>query len=108
MALPWGLSMIAVLAWVSQAAGAGPAIATDWDDLTLTQDECLARGEAAIRKLGVSEIEHTRYSRFGQTGDYTVAVRCVAEKGVVLFLASGPLRQRALDYQIAVHRSYLQ
>ena len=62
----------------------------------------------AIKRINFGEILQTRYSRFGQNGDYTISVRCVSEKGVVLFLAAGREQQRALDYQIELHRNYLK
>ncbi len=89
-------------------AFAGPAIASDWATLDIPHDQCLDRGEAAIRRMNFGAIEQTRYSRFGQDGDYTISVRCVPEKGVVLFLAAGPSQRRALDYQIELHRNYLK
>jgi len=90
------------------AASAGPAIASDWATLDMSHDECLARGEAAIRRMNFGAIEQTRYSRFGQDGDYTLSVRCVPEKGVVLFLAAGPSQRRALEYQVELHRNYVK
>jgi len=93
---------------VSVSAQAGPAIASDWATLDVPQATCLDRGEAAIKRMDFSNIEQTRYSRFGQNGDYTISVRCVPEKNVVLFLAAGPLRDRALELQIELHRNYLK
>ena len=85
-----GLSLTALPAF---ALGDGPAIATDWADLTVPKSECFARGEEAIQRMGFGEIERTKYSRFGTREDYTVSVRCIEEKGLVLFLASGRDRQ---------------
>jgi hypothetical protein len=45
--------------------------------------------EAAIQRIGFGEVELTNYSRFGTRDDYAVSVRCIQEKGLVLFLASG-------------------
>jgi hypothetical protein len=90
------------------ALGDGPAIASDWANLDVSQDECFARGEAAIRRVGFGEIERTKYSRFGTREDYTVGVRCVAEKNMVLFMASGRDRARAQALQLDVHRNYLK
>jgi hypothetical protein len=90
------------------ALGDGPAIASDWAELDVPQDECFARGEAAIRRTGFGEIERSKYSRFGSREDYTIAVRCVAEKKVVLFLAAGRDRGRTQALQIDVHRNYLK
>ena len=88
-------------------ATAGPAIASDWATMDIGEPECFARAEAAIDRLGFGLLERTQYSRFGQTGDYTVQVRCVQEKGVILFIAAGPSRSRALNYQIELHRNFL-
>lgn len=91
-----------------KSANAGPAIASDWATLDVPQAACLDRGEAAIKRMDFGNIDQTRYSRFGQNGDYTISVRCVSEKGVVLFLAAGPIRSRALELQIELHRNYLK
>ena len=90
------------------ALGDGPAIASDWADLDVPQDECFARGEAAIRRMGFGEIERTKYSRFATREDYTISVRCVMEKGLVLFLAAGRDRKQAHTLQLEVHRNYLK
>jgi hypothetical protein len=102
-----GLGLIASFVLGPQA-DAGPAIASDWADLEYSQTECLDRGELAIKRMGYSAVERTRYSRFGVSNDYTISVRCVSEKGVVLFLAAGPSRQRALEMQIELHGHYLK
>ena len=102
----------AILACLSSAAalalGDGPAIASDWADLTVPQAECFARGEAAIQRIGFGEVERTKYSRFGTREDYTVSVRCIEEKGLVLFLASGRERGKANALQLNLQRSYLK
>ena len=102
----------AVLATVAaapaRALGDGPAIASDWADLTVPQAECFARGEAAIQRIGFGEVERTKYSRFGTREDYTVSVRCIEEKGLVLFLASGRDRNKANALQLNLQRSYLK
>jgi hypothetical protein len=99
-----GLGLLAAAAGAARAL-AGPAIASDWATLKGTQAECLDRGETAIRRLGFGPVERTRYSRFGVSNDYTVSVRCIPEKGVVLFLAAGLSRARALELQIELHRN---
>src|SRR4051812_3768424 len=90
------------------ALGDGPAIASDWTDLNVPQAECFARGEAAIQRMGFGEIERTKYSRFATRSDYTIAVRCVEEKKIVLFLASGRDRKQAQSLQLDLHRNYLK
>lgn len=100
-----GLSLMALPAF---ALGDGPAIATDWADLTVSQSECFARGEEAIHRMGFGEIERTKYSHFGTREDYTVSVRCIEEKGLVLFLASSRDRQLANKLQLDLQRRYLK
>ena len=90
------------------ALGDGPAIASDWSHLDMPQDECFARGEAAIRRMDFGEIERTKYSRFATREDYTISVRCVTEKSMVLFLAAGRDRNRAHALQLDVHRNFLK
>ena len=58
--------------------------------------------------MGFGEIERTKYSRFGTREDYTVSVRCIEEKGLVLFLASGRDRQLANKLQLDLQRRYLK
>jgi hypothetical protein len=107
MSRVFGLGLAAAIA-VAAPADAGPAIASDWAPLDVSQAECLQRGEAAVRRLGAFEVERTRYSRFGNSDDYTVSVRCISERGLVLFLAAGPERGRAQQLQIELHRNYLK
>jgi hypothetical protein len=90
------------------ALGDGPAIASDWADLTMPQSECFARGEAAIQRMGFGDIERTKYSRFATRDDYTVSVRCIEEKGLVLFLAAGRDRVKANALQLNLQRNYLK
>jgi hypothetical protein len=90
------------------ALGDGPAIASDWADLTMPQSECFARGEAAIQRMGFGDIERTKYSRFGTRDDYTVSVRCIEEKSLVLFLAAGRDRIKANALQLNLQRNYLK
>src|SRR4051812_33211898 len=82
-------TIAAASATTASALGDGPAIASDWADLSAPPEECFARGEAAIRKMDFGEIERTKYSRFASREDYTISVRCEPEKSIVLFLAAG-------------------
>ena len=58
--------------------------------------------------MGFGEIERTKYSRFGKREDYTVSVRCIEEKSLVLFLASRRDRQLANTLQLDLQRRYLK
>ena len=90
------------------ALGDGPAIASDWADLTMPEGKCFALGEVAIQRMGFGEIERTKYSRFGTRDDYTVSIRCIEEKGLVLFLAAGRDRVKANALQLNLQRNFLK
>jgi hypothetical protein len=93
-----GFSVIGVLAamlGLVREAQAGPAIATRWQEASITQDDCLKRAEDAIGRTGFGKLERTGQSRFGSVDDYTAAVRCVTSRGIVFFIVSGPARSQA-------------
>jgi hypothetical protein len=73
-------------------AHAGPAVATRWAEAKMEQETCLKRAEDAILRSGFGALERTTQSRYGTFGEYTAAIRCVTESGIVFFVASGPLR----------------
>lgn len=88
---------IACLA-LATGARADTAITTQWKDITLSQERCLDRAEEAIRGGGFKTLPHTKESRHGYKGDYTVAIRCMAEKEAVFFVVAGPSRERTPRY----------
>jgi hypothetical protein len=77
----------------SVAAGdAGPSMASAWLSITISQEDCLQKGTAAMRQQSFN----TRFevvgnaSIFGERGDYTALIRCAASKGMVYFVVAGP------------------
>jgi hypothetical protein len=88
-----------LVAAVPSAGLAGPAIVSDWFESTLSQERCFARAEQVLNQMGLGTIERTRFSRFGQAGDYTMQVRCIAEKSMVLVITAGPDRSQVQAYQ---------
>jgi hypothetical protein len=74
------------------AALAGPSMSTNWTATTLEQPECLRRAERVMRDAGLSRnFEIVGQSVFGQVDAYTAVVRCIADKGVVMFVVAGPI-----------------
>jgi hypothetical protein len=76
-------------------AAAGPAVATRWAYAKQTQEQCLRRAEQALERIGYERLERTEQSRYGTRGEYTVAIRCITERGVAILIASGPERGEA-------------
>jgi hypothetical protein len=72
---------------------AGPSMSSAWLSITLSQDECVRKGSAAMRQQSFN----TRFevlansSVYGERGDYTGLIRCAANKGIVFFVVAGPV-----------------
>jgi hypothetical protein len=82
---------IFTLAGACQPAFAGPSMSSNWTATTLDQKECLRRAERVVRDAGLSRnFEIVGQSVFGQVDAYTAVVRCIADKGVVIFVVAGP------------------
>ncbi len=89
-----GVSMAAATAVAGTVSTvmAGPSMSSAWLSITIEQDECIKKGSAAVRQQRFN----TRFevlgnsSIYGERGDYTVLVRCAADKGIVYFVVAGP------------------
>ena len=88
MALMAGSALLGL----GEQASAGPAVATRWHNVSVSQDECLQRAEDVIRRSGFSQVERTQQSRYGSLDDYTAAIRCITSNGLAIFIVSGPSR----------------
>ena len=90
--LPAAALGLAVLGWMAPAALAGPAVATRWQKVAGSQDECLQKAEDVIRRSGFGKLERTQQSRYGTLDDYTAAIRCITSNRLVIIIVSGPSR----------------
>lgn len=79
----------------AQAAVAGPAVTTEWIEVRISLDECKNRVGAAIRNAGIRDVDPKQYTVFAHAGDFTLAVRCMPDQGVIFFIASGPRLKEA-------------
>jgi hypothetical protein len=88
----WGAVCVLFASVVTfPAAQAGPSMSTTWTATTLEQTECLGRAERVMHDAGLSRnFEIVGQSVFGQLDAYTAVVRCIADKGVVMFVVAGP------------------
>jgi hypothetical protein len=84
-----------VLLAAAPAALAGPAVATRWQKVTVSQEECLSRAEDVIKRSGFGRLERTQQSRYGTLDDYTAAIRCIVSNGLVIIIVSGPSRTQS-------------
>src|SRR5690349_4434399 len=85
-----GTLSVALFLGLATAAQCYPIISTDWDDISGSQEDCLARAARSIEQNNFRSPGITKTSRHGYRGDYTVAIRCAVPKGFVFFVVTGP------------------
>lgn len=90
----------------ARAAENHPIISTDWADTQVKQSDCLAHAARAIGRIGFKSPGTTKNSRHGYRGQYTVAVRCAADKGFVFFIVAGPSAELADKYLTAIKHDF--
>jgi hypothetical protein len=90
---------LAVVAGVTAPAFGGPAVASRWQNASMSQEACLQLAENAIRKTGLDMLERSEQSRYGTRREYTGVVRCITSNSIVVFIGSGP--SRAIADQLA-------
>lgn len=103
----FAITVLGFTALFTTASMAGPAVSTEWVKSKISLDECKSRVERAIRTAGIREVDPKRYTVFAHSGDYTLAVRCMPDQGVVFFIASGARladADKLLDEVIAAYR----
>lgn len=86
------VSLVFVL-WAAMApARAETAVVTKWRLLGESQGDCLGHAKMAIFRAGfdASEGAGQSQSMSGKRGEYTAAIRCIAEQRIVFFVMSGP------------------
>ncbi len=99
--------LFGAVALFSHAAVAGPAVTTEWIEARMPLESCKQRVESSLRRAGVRDVDPKKYTVFAHHGDYTAAIRCLPDQGVVFFVVSGPRLQNAdnlLDDILAAFR----
>jgi hypothetical protein len=80
-----------------------PAMTTNWVTVTVPQAECVARAEVLMKEAGLTNnYEVVGQSVFGEQGDYTAQIRCIADKTIALFVVTGPELEGARKYMTAI------
>lgn len=105
--LPIVAAVALLLGITSPAMAEGPAVSTKWLDLTVSQDVCLGKAEAAIKTSGFGNLERTQQSRYGTIEGYTGAIRCISEKAIVMFVVSGPNRGSAERASMELFKAFV-
>lgn len=74
----------------AEAQSLQPAISSAWDNMQLSQGDCLARGRATFERMRFTRIEAVGYSVFADFGNYQFAFRCIPEKQLFYVYGGGP------------------
>ncbi len=91
-------AVVALAASGAVAQSQSPWVVTSWRSTDLSQEDCLAHAEKALRNGGFRPSQSQKESRFGGIGGYTVLIRCVAQQNMIFFVASGPDSDQADKY----------
>jgi hypothetical protein len=86
-------SIVAVAAVVSTVALAdAPAMTIGSLEMKLSQEDCIVKGTSVMKGAGMTQnFEVVGHTVYGETGDYTAAIRCESAKTVAFFVVAGPL-----------------
>ena len=89
-------------------AAAAPGMSSAWLSIDVSQEECVKKGTATIRRNGFnSRFEILANAAiYGERGGYTALVRCVAEKSMVYFVVSGPDSPASGKYMTALRNGF--
>jgi hypothetical protein len=87
------LSIAVVAAVVSTAALAdAPAMTIGTLETALSQEDCIAKGTSIMKDAGLTQnFEVVGRTVYGETGNYTAAIRCDSTKTIAFFVVAGPL-----------------
>ena len=84
---------IAALALVlsTAALAEAPAMTIGSIEMTLSQEDCIAKGTRAMKGAGLTQnFEVVGRTVYGETGNYTAAIRCDSTKTIAVFVVAGP------------------
>ena len=86
------LSVAVAALMVSTAALAeAPAMTIGSLEMTLSQEDCLAKGTRVMKSSGLTKnFEVVGRTVYGETDNYTGAIRCDSAKTIAFFVVAGP------------------
>ncbi len=87
------LGALAVLALAVSvpSAAVNMSISSSWRPADLERDDRVRRAEDATRRAGFQwEMSTVQELLFGECGAYASLIRCVPERGIVIFFVAGP------------------
>lgn len=79
--------MMAAIAPIAEAAPA--KIWTSYRSMSLSKAQCMSKAERVIRDAGY-DYQVLGSGVYGEDGDYSVTIRCMASENVAFFIATHP------------------
>jgi hypothetical protein len=87
------LPIVLVIVAASTAATAtAPSMTVSWLDTKLSKEDCVTLGEKSMRAAEMTKAFEVLGGStvYGESGDYTGAIRCVESHELVMFITAGP------------------
>jgi hypothetical protein len=93
-----------VSAAVAPSGAAAPSMAVNWVEISGDQDACMKQATNSVKRNNFGtrfEVLNNR-TLYGERGDYTAAVRCVADKSIAFVAVAGPKADMTEKYAQAI------
>jgi hypothetical protein len=92
----------------SPAWSQAPALSMEWLEFRQSHHQCMERAERAIQISGHRITSRLEYSVFARppSMDYTLVVRCVSDKSMVILVCAGPSLRVCDDYLDRIKAAY--
>ncbi|MCW5748783.1 MAG: hypothetical protein KIT36_21520 [Alphaproteobacteria bacterium] len=90
------------LSLLATPALAGPSMNTRWAVTSLPQAQCVEHARESLANAGFTNIKNSAQSAFGEHGQYSMVVRCLADKQLVFFVVAGPAAEECRRLTSAV------
>jgi hypothetical protein len=96
--------LLASAAVMTCGAANAPGMSVNWVEVTGDQDDCVKQATSSLKQNNFGtrfEVINNR-TLYGERGDYTAAVRCVADKSVAFVAVAGPKSDVTEKYAQAI------
>lgn len=80
----------AFAAAITPAQSQSPSISSLWDNMRLSQEQCLSRALATFERLRFTRIERIENSVYADHKAFQLAFRCVSDKQMYYIYGGGP------------------
>jgi hypothetical protein len=84
-----------------------PAMTIGSLETALSQEDCIAKGTSVMKGAGLTKnFEVVGRTIYGETDNYTGAIRCESGKAIVLFVVAGPESKNTTEIQAKLKAAF--